>query len=727
MGFSKKRFLNIFNVVCALGIVIIPPRSYAGLSDIISNGATYAAKTAYEISVGRCPEKQNSAANPACEKPNQLNSLLAASEQGENVYLAALAKERYENLACSLSQLKDLSSIKQYQENFSKDVADKLLAIINLRKEISNLKNQTAYLAQLGEDKKPDSKYITLNQELTKMMIAEETILSSIPFIQTSAIQNFIRHQLERFNQGKGATPPHEEILKSVQSKSNSALSEAYQSLNKESEMLKKAADNMGEGLDRATKESLAQDTELQNQYAQKFPKLVEESEATLCRVNAKYGEGAKKRDDYAFAASVGLTVASLGSTAASTLAVSATLRGVAGAARAGKIAESTSRVLRASALGADLAVGVAAIDKDCLQFQSQFSSESKTKCEEYNLEQNDANNCAVNALLTTLGVGANIKLIVQKPFKKGAAETVLNRRLNVDEAKAIDDAHNVGVGQLGKDKINPASLGNYTSEQITEKALILRKAGFSSKEIRELMEKRIVGHELKEQDFNALMAQEQKNNEALKKIESTIRETKGLSATDRQNLIEEAQQYFNDSNARLYSLMDSPTDKAVADEIAKMQSDISNQRQKVADKIKAQSSTEAAMQNPTSIKYFRETLENPKNILADKSYILSEDPSAQLKSVSFNKDVVKYLHDSKNTNASTKLIKAIERGFVPPKGQSGVKRIHSTKLVEVKVMGTGLNDRLIGCYQHGSLTLVHVLISHSDRSPLLHFAHLCD
>lgn len=691
------------------------PRSYAGLSDIISNGATYAAKTAYETSVGRCPEKQNSAANPACQKPNQLNSLLAASEQGENVYLAALAKERHENLACSVSQLKDLSSLKQYQENFSNDVADKLLAIINLRKEISNLKNQTAYLAQLGEDKKPDSKYVALNQELTKMTVAEETILSSIPFIQTSAIQTFIRHQLESFNQGKGATPPHEEILKSVQSKSNSALSEAYQSLNKESEMLKKAADNMGKGLDRATKESLAQDTELQNQYAQKFPKLVEESAATLCRVNAKYGEGAKKRDDYAFAASVGLTVASLGTTAASTLAVSATLRGVAGAARAGKIAESTSRVLRASALGTDLAVGAAAIDKDCLQFQSQYSSQSKTKCEEYSLEQNDANNCVVNALLTTLGVGANIKSIVQKPFKKGAAETVLNRRLNVDEAKAIDDAHNVGVGQLGKDKINPASLGNYTKEQITEKALILRKAGFSSKEIRELMEKRIVGHELKEQDFNALMAQEQKNNEALKKIEGTIRETKGLNQTDRQNLIEEAQQYFNDSNARLYSLMDSPTDKTIADEIAKMQSDINNQRQKIADKIKVRSSHQVDQTASTSIKNFQDMEKNAQLLTAEKTYILSTDPKSQLKSVELSKEVVNYLKNEASAIQSKKLMKAIEKGFVSNDGADGIKRLTIAKVVEVKSLGPAATSRLIGCYENGTLRILKVLFKHGD------------
>lgn len=76
---------------------------------------------------------------------------------------------------------------------------------------------------------------------------------------------------------------------------------------------------------------------------------------------------------------------------------------------------------------------------------------------------------------------------------RNGLAELSLGRKLNAKETKAAQKAHLVGDNELGKDG-TPAAKGNYTWSQIRQKEKILNEAGFSSKEIRKLMEDGVVG-----------------------------------------------------------------------------------------------------------------------------------------------------------------------------------------------------------------------------------------
>ena len=69
----------------------------------------------------------------------------------------------------------------------------------------------------------------------------------------------------------------------------------------------------------------------------------------------------------------------------------------------------------------------------------------------------------------------------------------VLGRDLNENQSQALIDAHNVGKGEVGENG-HPASIGNYTQEQIDHKARILRRAGFNIYETRRLMEQGLVG-----------------------------------------------------------------------------------------------------------------------------------------------------------------------------------------------------------------------------------------
>lgn len=66
-----------------------------------------------------------------------------------------------------------------------------------------------------------------------------------------------------------------------------------------------------------------------------------------------------------------------------------------------------------------------------------------------------------------------------------------------LDEAKgrAVLDAHNVGIGEIGADGVNLAGYGNWTQAQLRRKTEILKDAGFPSDEIRIIYERKLAGN----------------------------------------------------------------------------------------------------------------------------------------------------------------------------------------------------------------------------------------
>jgi hypothetical protein len=93
----------------------------------------------------------------------------------------------------------------------------------------------------------------------------------------------------------------------------------------------------------------------------------------------------------------------------------------------------------------------------------------------------------ALNALFST----------IDRATTKEKAVKALSRDISEVELDAIQKAHKVGRGELGKDKISEAMIFNYTIQQLKRKADILNKAGFSKEERRLLMKKGVVGDEL--------------------------------------------------------------------------------------------------------------------------------------------------------------------------------------------------------------------------------------
>lgn len=91
-----------------------------------------------------------------------------------------------------------------------------------------------------------------------------------------------------------------------------------------------------------------------------------------------------------------------------------------------------------------------------------------------------------MNKLNESLKVGQN-------SHRTQAAEEVLGKKLSPEQAKAIEEAHKVGMGQPGLDG-TPAKIGNYTKPQIEEKAKILAEGGFKVEDRRKLIEEGIAG-----------------------------------------------------------------------------------------------------------------------------------------------------------------------------------------------------------------------------------------
>ncbi len=88
-----------------------------------------------------------------------------------------------------------------------------------------------------------------------------------------------------------------------------------------------------------------------------------------------------------------------------------------------------------------------------------------------------------------------SVKSAVSKVYRFTKASSAIGRRLTSEELAAIERAHHVGAGQMGRDG-GPARVGFYTDAQIAEKARILSSVGTLSREERRiLMEKGVVGY----------------------------------------------------------------------------------------------------------------------------------------------------------------------------------------------------------------------------------------
>lgn len=440
------------------------------------------------------------------ESCSPLGSPSTEDDKADNAYLGNLAEARAKAVDCDGDKLRSILDDPAKTTAYAKDFAKKLTLILEYRKAASNHEDSLQYKSQLGKASDPKSDYYTEIKEYNKIVASEEAVLASIPFIHLQKVQALLRNQLQLYNDGRGPQPSPADIEKSILalSGSYSALRGAANDLERDSLTLHKGAETKGSSLNTNMRESLAQDRSLIDSVYN-YAKLGDKEKATACRVDAKYGKGAKTRDNVLMAAQVGLGLATFGSSGlASAATVSTRIATLRGAVTAGEVAARSANILSKAAIVTDLTAAGIQSAKACTNgagFRGTLQGES---CDDFKIEQLNQDNCVLKVGLNLIGAAAMTKKGQQilgdlvtgaRPTNSrfAKAESALGRKLSAEENAAVLNAHRVGEGELGKDGLK-AGIGNYTDAQLRQKAQILKDAGFSDVERRILIEKGLVG-----------------------------------------------------------------------------------------------------------------------------------------------------------------------------------------------------------------------------------------
>ena len=112
-----------------------------------------------------------------------------------------------------------------------------------------------------------------------------------------------------------------------------------------------------------------------------------------------------------------------------------------------------------------------------------------------------------------------------------------------------------------------------------------------------------------------------------------------------------------------------------------------------------------------------------PQFLVSEAKYLLANWPyqivrdrpgNRHIQHVQFNQDVVDHLKGL-SRHTPQQYLAAIKKGFVAEDGETGLKRVKG-KMVEVKLMGHGKNERILGCYENGVIDFVRVIQKTNDQ-----------
>ncbi len=408
--------------------------------------------------------------NPRSEKARADLTRRNMGEISDDAMLASLAAEKSKALDCTISQVAHLNSNPEDLKKFIEDYKQKLMMLAQEKRLIKELRDKKG---------KTESDLEVYDQAIERAKLMAQ----SLPFSDLKAFQKVIRYsfvQFEAYSEDR-----LQEILPAqLNNLLQAAVVDASGELRKNKAILEKGVNTFGESLDSEERESLMQNADLVEAYRQKHQSQLQEMNPSFCRLDAKYGRGAKARDQTILAASwLALPASGLTKVGAVGLTSSVT-----GAAALGQISIRTAGVLRVLARAGATAGGLSQIHKACIADYTTVSTVHKTgsdaeTCESNMIKSQDSENCVLSAALSALGaykVGTEVK---------GAYQVFRDKQ----KADAIQKAHLIGRGEQGIDG-TAAKVGNYTFKQKYRKARILQKAGISKDERRRLFQNGVVG-----------------------------------------------------------------------------------------------------------------------------------------------------------------------------------------------------------------------------------------
>jgi hypothetical protein len=272
------------------------------------------------------------------------------------------------------------------QKTFIEDYKDKLLLLGYEKRKMSELETQ------LGPDKE-------INEEYKNARKRAELLMSSLPFAEVPALNKIIHAITSQQDQFKSSGVDDwflQQMDKDIQKSLSIALREVRQGQTQLQEQASGKKD-----MNTATKESLAQDTDLVEGLRQDSNQSSQPIQAVVCRVDTVYGSGAQVRDDTLLAISVlggpiGGGLARLGAKAMAS--------GIAGAAAAGNFTIRTANFLRIVSAGTSIVTGAEHMINSCVGDSPHLAGDSAKTCDVKSIGMSPIENCVLGTALFGLG-----------------------------------------------------------------------------------------------------------------------------------------------------------------------------------------------------------------------------------------------------------------------------------------------------------------------------------
>jgi pimeloyl-ACP methyl ester carboxylesterase len=330
-------------------------------------------------------------------------------EVSEDAFLGALANERSQALSCAESQLVDLLKKPADQEKFANEVTTKLLDLLREKKKLSELQTQLGQ-ESLHKSAKEQTAPGTPAFEYKKSKARAEAILASIPFAQSTSMQRLINYVISQDDfilGGKLVRGVDTYIKKMIKE----ALPRVKKDISKAMVDLREGVRTNGKSLDRLTKESLAQDADLIESYRQKNKQLERTLKPIACRIDVKYGQGAKNRQNALMAVSiVSMGIGAMPSLAAKGAAIAARFTGplargvvITGAAARSVISLRAAGILKATSAVVDSMIMIRQSVRACGTASIGGKTAGAT-CDKSVLTSLNKDNCHLTVALNLIG-----------------------------------------------------------------------------------------------------------------------------------------------------------------------------------------------------------------------------------------------------------------------------------------------------------------------------------
>ncbi len=356
----------------------------------------------------------------------------AITEADEERRLRALAKERTQGLGCELSQIENVLQDSDKADALAEDLATKTALILELRKKASSFEDSLQTKAAMGLASQPGSAYYKEVAEQNKILAAAESVLASIPFIDNPKMQEFVKQQIALHGGGRGPTPKFSDIEKTITGPSGalSAMRRAQADVQKNVSLLEAPQ------LSSAVKESLVQNAQVVTQVNGQGD-MKPGDKKVACALDAKYGRGAKARDQLLLTAQVGLSLGTMGAAGVSWAATNTSLAAVRTAVTAGTIAQRTANIIGRAAVLTEIGVGTVQLAKACGPALSLGTS--GTDCGQIKIEELERDNCALVAALNGLNLAGTLASIkkLSVPKQAEAVPTAKPISLSTESATA--------------------------------------------------------------------------------------------------------------------------------------------------------------------------------------------------------------------------------------------------------------------------------------------------